>query len=168
MRLFQKIWNRGTKTLVKKPEKETPEGFPFTRFVTFGAHQYRRTGERCDVSFINLQTGKSRRIVDNFGNICNSPGIIKEDCWIKELISENYMKPVVRFRTSFEKWDEERYIMLWQIQPDGQYWAEDGRFGMEDDLEITLYSFINHNGEFMGPFRVYCVGDKKYLTRKSL
>lgn len=161
MRLFQKI-------LAKKQEKETPEGFPFTRFVTFGAYQYRRIGERCDISFVNPQTGKARMIVDNFGNICSFPGIVKEDCWISELTSEKYLKPVVRFRTSFEKWDEKRYIMLWQIQPDGRYWADDDGFGIENDLEITLYSLINHSGEFMGPFRVYCVGDRRYLKRSNL
>lgn len=147
--------------------KETPEGFPFTRFATFGAHLYREAGERCDVSFIDQKTGERRLIVDNQGNIRNFPGLVKRDFWINELTSENYLKPVVRFRTSFEKWDDTCYIMLWQIQPDGCYWADDDGFGMEDDEEIILYSFIDRNGQFMGPFQIYRVGDTRYLSREN-
>lgn len=150
----------------EKNEKETPDGFPFTRFTTFGMHRYRTAGERCDVSFIHPVTGERRLIVDNLGNIRHFPGLVKEDCWINEVTSLRFLHPVVRFRTSFEKWDADSYIMLWQIQPDGYYWADGGGFGMENDEEIILYAFIDQNGAFTGPFRVYRVGDKKYLNRE--
>ena len=170
MGLVMKISNLFVKTpkVKKMVEKETPEGFPFTRFTTFGAHRYRVARERCDVSFINQTTGESRLLVDNQGNIRNFPGLVKRDFWMNELTSDNYLKPVVRFRTSFEKWDENRYIMLWQVQPDGCYWADDDGFGMEDDEEIILYSFIDRNGQFMGPFQIYRVGDTRYLSRENL
>ena len=86
---------------------------------------------------------------------------------MKKLTNKRCLSPVVRFRTSFEKWDTTRYIMLWQIQPDGRYWADDDGFGMEDDEEITLYSFIDQNGKFMGPFQIYRVGDTRYLRRED-
>lgn len=165
MKLLKKISDFTVKTLKKSEglKKETPEGFPFTRVSTLGAHQYRNSGERCDVSFIHPVTGKHRLIVDNMGVIQRFPGIIKEDTWVKYVTSKKYLNPIVRFRTSFEKWDEDRYIMLWQIQPDGRYWGDDDDFGMESDREITLYAFINHNGEFMGPFQIYRIGKRRYL-----
>lgn len=145
--------------------QKIPEGFPFTAFYTHGAHRYRRPGERVDVSFVDPQTGVSRRIIDNMGNICNFPGMIKEESWVRKVASKKYLKPVVRFRASFEKWDAENYIMLWEIQPDGRYWADEDGFGMENDEEITLYAFINQKGEFKGPFRIYRVGDRNEILR---
>jgi len=154
-----------SKKTEKTIDKEFTNGFPFSRSTTFGAHLYRVEGERCEVSFVNQKTGESRQIVDNRGNIRNFPGIVKADGWTKKLTNERCLSPVVRFRTSFEKWDATRYIMLWQIQPDGRYWADEDGFGMENDEEIVLYSFIDQNGQFMGPFRIYCAGDKEYLSR---
>lgn len=168
MGILRKIIDGIVPKSIRKPfAPKVPEGFPFTRVTTFGAHRYRIAGERCEVSFVNQKTGESRRIVDNRGIIRNFPGIVKEDCWMKKLTNKRCLSPVVRFRTSFEKWDTTRYIMLWQIQPDGRYWADDDGFGMEDDEEITLYSFIDQNGKFMGPFQIYRVGDTRYLRRED-
>ena len=52
--------------------------------------------------------------------------------------------------------------MLWQIQPDGRYWEDDDGFGGSPDEEVTLYAFLDEEGNFDGPFRIYQVGMRKY------
>lgn len=98
--------------------------------------------------------------MDSTGTIQNFPGIIKEDFWTSQ-VSPNAMKPEIRFRTSFEQRNY-RWIMRWQIQPDGRYWADEGGFGIEDDLEVTLYTYIDQHGQFTGPFRIYKLGNQPY------
>jgi len=78
-------------------------------------------------------------------------------------VPSRYMGPQIRFRTSFEK-REDGWIMLWQIWPDGRYWEDDDGFGMTNDEEITLYTFVNSDGEFTGPFRIYRMGRQNYYT----
>ncbi len=170
---LKKLWNAfkpiKASDIGKKPEVKIEEPDSDVQFspcwYTYGAHMYRSQGERVDVSFINPKSGNRKLIVDNNGYIRNFPGIKKEDSWIGAVTSDRYLKPQVRFRSEFSRYDENRYMMLWQIQPDGRYWADDDGFGMENDDEIMLYSFIDKNGDFMGPFQVYCVGDKRYLER---
>lgn len=40
----------------------------------------------------------------------------------------------------------------WIVQPDGRYWADDGGFGMENDVEIELCAKFNKEGIFVTPF----------------
>ena len=84
-------------------------------------------GRRDDpVYFVDEQHGIRTVLVDSTGTIQNFPGIIKEDFWTSQ-VSPNAMKPEIRFRTSFEQRND-RWIMLWQIQPDGRYWADEDGF----------------------------------------
>ena len=138
------------------------EDSPFTPWYTCGNHLYRHTGDRADVVFTNPETGEKKLIVDNKGNIQNFPGIDKEVYQLDAGIIKRGLTPVIRFRTEFSKYDEERYIMLWQIQPDGKYWSDDG-FGMSNDEKIFLYSFLDKNGEFLKPFCIYRIGRKRYV-----
>lgn len=140
-------------------EPETPETFPFTRWVTFGNHLYRGAEERCEVIFVDPVSGRRRFIVDNAGRILNFPGIEMGD-WTKSLKSERSLLPVIRFRTDFRQYGEGRYIMIWEVQPDGRYWADSDGFGIPDDEEIRLYALIDHCGSFIGPFRIYSIGGK--------
>lgn len=39
---------------------------------------------------------------------------------------------------------------------------EDDGFGAEPDEEVTLYAFLDENGNFDDPFRIYRVGTRKY------
>lgn len=139
------------------------EELPFTPWYTYGNHIYRRMGDRADVIFTNPKTGEKKLLVDNKGVIQNFPGIDKEVSQLDIEIIKRGLTPVIRFRTEFSKYDEERYIMLWQIQPDGRYWADDDGFGMNNDEEILLYSFLDKNGKFINPFCIYRIGDKKYV-----
>lgn len=131
-----------------------------TETVVFGMHLYRSPGDDSSVYFVDEKRGIRKMLVDSMGNIQNFPGIVKEDFWTRE-VTARAMEPQIRFRTSFEK-RENSWIMLWQIQPDGMYWADEGRFGIEDDAEVTLYTYVNMDGNFTGPFRLYRFGIRPY------
>lgn len=96
-------------------------------------------------------------LVDANGVIRNFPGIQKEDFWVRQ-IPANALLPKVRYRTSFEKRDG-RWLMLWTIQPDGDYWRDSSGFGAEDDAEVVLHTYVDGNGDFTGPFRLYTLGE---------
>lgn len=133
----------------KPPIAEHP---PLTQWVTFGR------GE--PVYFIDEGRGIQKPIVDLDGNICNFPGFVQEDFWVSQ-VDSCYLKPLIRFRTSFGLRDG-RLIMYWEIQPDGRYWEDEDGFGGTSDAEVTLYTFLDENGDFTGPFRVYSIGAHNY------
>lgn len=160
------ILSRLFKKTAPAPQQEqatVPEKYPFTRWYTHGDHMYRYSGERADVEFVNETTGKRVLLVDNKGIIQNFPGIVKGE-WTTALTTKYYLHPQVRFRSDFEKRDDETYMMIWQVQPDGRYWADDGDFGMENDLEVRLYALIDNDGNFKGPFEIYNIGDKSFFV----
>lgn len=171
---FQRLFGRGEAGAEKnqavqaplevsseEPQSEMPKRYPFTQWVTFGKDIFRRD-KKADVEFVDKETGIRKTIIDTEGRIIDFPGIVREKEWVEYLESEEYIKPVVRFRTSFET-HENGYLMLWQIQPDGRYWEDEDGFGGTSDLEITLYTFLDNKGSFMQPFRAYKVGAHRYF-----
>lgn len=142
------------------PEPVKKESPYLTETVVFGMHAYRRAGDDSSVYFVDETRGIRKMLVDSEGRIQNFPGIIKEAFWVKE-VAPNAIRPQIRFRTSFEK-REGKWIMLWQIQPDGWYWADEGGFGAEKDLEVTLYTYVDMDGNFTGPFRIYQLGNRGF------
>lgn len=42
--------------------------------------------------------------------------------------------------------------VMWQINPDGQYYTDDDGFGMTDDDEIALWGKIDRTGKVVVPF----------------
>ena len=134
------------------PKAPTVEHPPLTQWVTFGR------GE--PVYFIDESRGIQKPIVDSDGGICNFPGFAQEDLWVSQ-VDSCYLKPLIRFRTAFGRRGG-RLIMLWEIQPDGRYWEDEDGFGGNSDEEVTLYAFLDENGDFTGPFRVYSIGTHDY------
>lgn len=55
-------------------------------------------------------------------------------------------------------------VLLWQVQPDGYYWADEDGYGMTPDEEVTLYADIDETGHFTGPFRLYRIGRQKFAA----
>lgn len=41
----------------------------------------------------------------------------------------------------------------WQINPDGRYYMDEDGFGMTDDDEITIYSYVDRDGKPLVKFR---------------
>lgn len=134
------------------PQAPIAEHPPLTQWETFGG------GE--PIYFIDESRGIQKLIVDSNGNIRNFPGFSQEDLWVSQ-VDPCYLKPLIRFCTSFERRGG-RLIMLWEIQPDGRYWEDEDGFGGTSDAEVTLYTFLDENGDFTGPFRVYRIGAHDY------
>lgn len=150
----------------KKPEPKRTEAMYLTETVTFGMHPHRTADEDSSVFFVDENRGIRKKIIDAYGNIRNFPGIIKEEFWVKHT-APNYLKQQVRFRSSFEKRDN-GWIFLWQVQPDGWYWADEGGFGAEKDWKVVLYTFVDWNGDFTAPFRIYQLDTRGYSMDRFL
>ena len=166
MSILDRILRIGRKSLRKDPPvaaplAEKPESTYLTQYGVFGR---RREGEDSSVCFVDEERCVRKLLVDSEGNIQDFPGIVQEDFWTKE-VSPNALKPRIIFRTSFEK-RENGWLMLWNIQPDGRYWADDDGYGMEDEEEVTLYTYVDRNGQFTGPFQIYAVGKHCYSLDK--
>ena len=161
MGLLGKLFKqKDSKDIAEKPEiPKAPiaEHPPLTRWETFGGGK--------PIYFIDESRGIQKLIVDSNGNIRNFPGFSQEDLWVSQ-VDPCYLKPLIRFCTSFERRGG-RLIMLWEIQPDGRYWEDEDGFGGTSDAEVTLYTFLDENGDFTGPFRVYRIGAHDYYKREG-
>lgn len=176
MKLLSKLlWKKQPKTepepavenvAPKKTEQKQTDAVYLTATVTYGMHPYRRADEDSSVFFVDENRGIRRMIIDSLGNIQNFPGVVKEEFWVKQ-VAPNYLKQQVRFRSSFEKRDN-GWIFLWQLQPDGWYWADEDGFGAENDSEVVLYTYLNLNGDFTGPFRIYKLDSGGYSLDRFL
>ncbi len=142
----------------KKEDNEHGEKSVYlTKDLTFG---------RDEIIFVDENRGVRKTIVDKGGLIHRFPGIIMEEFWMKYVETFRNLDPRVKYRTSFG-FKGDKWLMLWEIQPDGRYWGDDDGFGMEDDLEIVLYTYLDMNGNFTGPFRLYSLNMKKYFTEEN-
>ena len=161
MGLLGKLFKqKDSKDIAEKPEiPKAPiaEHPPLTQWETFGGGK--------PIYFIDESRGIQKLIVDSNGNIRNFPGFSQEDLWVSQ-VDPCYLKPLIRFCTSFERRGG-RLIMLWEIQPDGRYWEDEDGFGGTSDAEVTLYTFLDENGDFTGPFRVYRIGAHDYYKREG-
>lgn len=137
-----------------------------TETVIFGMHPYRRAGEDSSVYFVDEGRGIRKLLIDSVGRIQDFPGMIREDFWVRE-VAPRYLRPQVCFRSSFEK-RKCGWIFLWQLQPDGWYWADEDGFGAEKDLEVILYTYVDPEGCFTGPFRLYKLGNTGYAMDRFL
>ena len=72
------------------------------------------------------------------------------------------LKKYAQFGISHKDTENGR-ILIWTVQPDGRYWADEDGFGMEDD-EINLYAYVDDDGNFSSKFRIYGVGKKKFFV----
>jgi len=132
--------------------------------VVVGSDFHRRDGKQSSVVFVDRNVGLEKVIVDSTGKIRNFPGIIKESFWYNE-VSAQRLQPRVSFRLSFEKRDN-MWVVLWTVQPDGRYWADDDGFGAEKEEEIVLYTYLNMEGKFTSPFRIYRKGNRCYSLER--
>lgn len=109
------------------------------------------------VKFFNHEKGIEKNIIDCEGNILNFPDV-EYSTALTEEIGEREIIPIVKYEAVFEDCDDGRIIMVWTIRPDGRYWMDSWGFGAEDYESVSLYSFLNTNGNFTSPFKLYGVG----------
>lgn len=57
------------------------------------------------------------------------------------------------FPTFVRKYKNGVAEVSWQINPDGRYYMDEDGFGMTDDEEITIYGYIDRNGNPLVKFR---------------
>ncbi len=141
----------------KEDNEHQEKSVYLTKDVTFG---------RDEIIFVDENRGIRKTIIDKSGLIHRFPGIIMEEYWMKYVETFRNLDPRVKYRTSFG-FKGDKWLMLWEIQPDGRYWGDDDGFGMEDDLEIVLYTYLDMNGNFTGPFRLYSLNMKNYFTEEN-
>lgn len=135
------------------PAREVKRESPYlTQTVVFGMHQYRRADEDSSVYFVDERRGIRKMLVNSRGVIQNFPGF-KDKEKLAKLVDANALTPQIRFRTSFAKKDN-RWLMHWEIQPDGRYWEDEDGFGGTNDEEVTLFTYVDENGDFTGPFEL--------------
>jgi len=106
------------------------------------------------VTLTNEDTGRTVKIVDTDGTICNFPGITPCEALTREINLEK-LAPVVRYSTSFKKLENGHYRMIWTVRPDGSFWMDSWGFGAEDYDAVALHAEIDENGQFTGPFQLY-------------
>lgn len=140
------------------PGAET--GPHLSEYVSFGPGH-----AECKVLFLYPERGIRRTIVDGEGRIKGFPGIEPGDPALKALGA--MPPPCICYRTDFQRLPDGRHMMLWQVQPDGRYWADEDGFGITNDVEITFYSILDTEGRFTAPFRAYRVGRKMYRPTKE-
>jgi len=143
---------KGSPVLQETAPPRQPEG-DLTQTVVFGKGD-------SSVAFVDESRGLRKLLVDAEGVIRNFPGICREDFWVRQ-VSPKALEPRVRYRTDFEQRGN-KWIMRWTVQPDGDYWRDSSGFGAEDDEEVVLYTYVDGNGDFTGPFRLYELGDRCY------
>lgn len=131
-------------------EKQKPY---FSDTVTFGRELLR---DATEIIFFDPQNNYKKVIVNRQGYFEDFPGIVKAG-WTKYLgVNYDFDNGEIHFRTSIEKYGN-GYMCLWEIQPDGRYWADDGGFGMENDVEIVLCAYLDEKCNFKGPFQLHSI-----------
>lgn len=113
------------------------------------------------VHFTNREKNIHKQIIDSDGNILDYPGVEYTDELAGEL-GNREIKPVVKYEAKFEKLDDGRLIMVWTVRPDGRYWMDSWGFGAEDYESLSLYTYIDLDGNFMAPFKLYSIGYEFY------
>ena len=98
----------------------------------------------------------AKLIVDAFGNIVDFPGFENPQL-INYYLEDVSDTPHIRFSAHIKK-REDKFLFLWEIQPDGRFWEDEDGFGMGKGDETVLYSYLDDCGRFTSKFRIYRVG----------
>ena len=94
--------------------------------------------------------GLAAPVTDREGRFLHFPGA-EEGSWRRDLTGE--LVPQCRFRCWISREEDGKLWFEWMVQPDGRYWGDDGGFGMDHDVEVTLHAPMDEDGRFTGPFR---------------
>ena len=163
MGLFQEVFKKlfggrngtGQSVTLNAPKPERPEprfklgdGYYFEfEQVPNGMGGYRMI----NVYLLKMDDPSFKRcIVDGQGRIKNFPGVEKGE-WVKDL--EFPLSNKTQFRFRIYGYEDGKAPVEWTLQPDGRYFEDEDGFGAENCEEITLYSSLDTNGFFTGPFK---------------
>lgn len=118
------------------------------------------------VILTNEKTAVKTQVIDQDGNICNFPGIESCEALCAEM-NVDRIRPVIAYSAAFKKCENGQHMMIWTVRPDGRYWMDSWGFGAEDYESVELYSYIDENGQFTAPFRLYSIGYCKFYEEKK-
>lgn len=92
-----------------------------------------------------------RQITDEKAHFIDFPGV-EHGSWENSL--EVSMEPALRYGFFLKKFGEDGLAeLIWRVQPDGRYYADEDGFGMSDQEEIMLRAKFDKTGKFVTPFR---------------
>lgn len=111
------------------------------------------------VIFTNEEKSINKQIIDKDGNILNFPGVEYTDK-LKGELNNRTIEPIVKYAAKFKKIDDNKFLMIWTVRPDGRYWMDSWGFGAEDYESLSLYSYIDSDGNFTMPFKLYSIGSE--------
>jgi len=99
-------------------------------------------------------------VLDESGNIKSFPGIVEDEIWTEKRRVGTV--PDVRYEAQFYALNNNEYLMLWMIQPNGWYWVDDDGFGFTGDSSIMLYSLLDEKGAFTKEFNLFSIDNIRY------
>ena len=115
---------------------------------------------------VNKATGKTRLIDDN-GLLVGFTDDDIDFATIDKMENSHNAHPRRICYACIGRWDDCKnglFAISWMLYPDGQYFADEDGYGMEDNDELTVYCVMNDNLEVVRPFTV--VRDVKALLKE--
>ena len=94
-------------------------------------------------------SGLHEKITDSEGWFLNFPGVVDGD-WQNKLTHP--FREKMEFVYGVKPTSQGGWEFFWEVQPDGMYYMDDDGFGMENDIEIQLMSYMDRHGRFICPF----------------
>ena len=111
------------------------------------------------VIFVNRAKDIRKLVIKN-NEFVGFPGIENPELIMPHYKECSDIEPYLRFGSSCEySAKEQRCVIYWTIQPDGRYYADSDGFGGENQDEITLYIYVDDEGDYVGKFRIKSIGD---------
>ncbi|MBQ8338065.1 MAG: hypothetical protein IJY33_02865 [Oscillospiraceae bacterium] len=142
-------------------EANNQEKVYLSRYIISDPHSEYLTLQDFTVDFINQEKNIKKQIIDKDGNILNFPGVEYTEK-LKEELGKSVIEPIVKYEALFERVDDGRFIMVWTVRPDGRYWMDSWGFGAEDYESLSLYTYIDADGNFTMPFKLHSIGYSFY------
>lgn len=105
---------------------------------------------------VNLETGEVKQLIDENKHVV---GFTEEDfdfAKLKKIEHRRCLDNMIVDYGGLHRYSDYRNgvcCIYWMLYPDGQYFADDGGFGMEDNDEEDIYCFIDKHFNVLVPFQ---------------
>ena len=120
----------------------------------WGENLLRVIDEDGDGYLVNKATGKTR-LIDGDGLLLGFTDEEIDYATIDKLENSHNAHPRRIAYAGINRYDNCKKGILalcWMLYPDGQYFADEDGYGMEDNDELTVYCVMNDNLEVIRPF----------------
>lgn len=112
--------------------------------------------------FVHEGRGICRLVVDRAGQIRRFPGVVFHPD-LKRACPGFRGEPKAAWGISFGPFENGRIRVVWTVQKEFFDPGDDWGFGREEIDGVSLYTELDENGDFTGPFRLYAVADRYYI-----